>query len=82
MGKKYQKPKEATKRPMRFTFAPQGMKLVTTTVMRRSFSFSMVRVAMIPGTEQPVPIRIGIKLLPERPNYLKILSKIKAIRDM
>ncbi|MPN12241.1 hypothetical protein SDC9_159553 [bioreactor metagenome] len=59
-------------------FAPQGMKGVSMMVIFLSFSFSMVLVAMIPGTEHPVPISMGIKDLPERPNLLKILSMMKA----
>ena len=51
-------------------------------VMRRSRSFSIVREAMIPGTPQPVPIKIGIKDLPDRPKRRKILSRTKAIRAM
>ena len=60
--------------------APQGINVVVIIVIRRSLSFSIVREAMIPGTPQPVPIRIGINDFPERPNLLKILSMINAIR--
>ena len=63
-------------------FAPQGMKQVVMTVMRRSRSFSMVREAMTPGTPQPVPTSMGMKDLPDRPNLRKIRSMIKAIRAM
>lgn len=42
--------------------ALQGIKVVTIIVILLSFSFSMVLVDMIPGTPQPVPIRIGIKI--------------------
>ena len=35
-------------------FAPQGIIVVVMTVMRRSFSFSMVLVAMTAGTPQPL----------------------------
>ena len=45
-------------------------------------SFSIVRVAMIPGTPHPEPIRNGMKLFPERPNLRKILSMINAILAM
>ena len=62
------------------TFAPQGMKVVVMIVIRRSRSFSIVLDAIMPGIPQPVPIRIGIKLLPERPKRRKILSSTKAIR--
>ena len=62
------------------TLAPQGINVVVMIVIRRSLSFSIVREAMIPGTPQPVPIRIGMNDFPERPNFLKILSMMKAIR--
>lgn len=61
-------------------FAPQGINEVVMIVMRRSRSFSMVRDAMIPGTEQPEPMSIGIKLLPDSPNLRKILSIMNATR--
>ena len=64
------------------TFAPHGIKVVVIMVILRSRSFSMVLEAMIPGTPQPVPINIGIKDLPERPNFRKIRSRTKAIRAM
>ena len=64
------------------TFAPQGIKVVVIMVIFLSRSFSMVLDAIIPGTPQPVPINIGIKDLPERPNFLNTLSKTNAIRDM
>ena len=64
------------------SFAPQGTKVVVIMVILRSRSFSMVREAMTPGTPQPVPISMGIKDLPERPNLRKIRSIIKAIRAM
>ena len=60
--------------------APQGTKQVVIMVMRRSRSFSMVREAMTPGTPQPVPTSMGMKLLPERPNLRKIRSIMKATR--
>ena len=63
-------------------FAPHGMKVASRIVMWRSFSFSIVRAAMIAGTPQPVPISIGMKDLPERPNLLKIRSMINATRAM
>ena len=49
-------------------------------VIRRSFSFSMVREAMMPGMPQPMPTRKGMKDLPDRPNLRKTRSRIKAIR--
>ena len=35
---------------------------------------------MIPGTPQPVPIRIGMNDLPDKPKRRKILSMMNAIR--
>ena len=64
------------------SFAPQGMNVVVITVMRRSFWFSMVREDMMPGTPQPVPIRIGTNDLPERPKRRNTRSRINAIRAM
>ena len=64
---------------MKGTLAPHGMKLVVIIVIRLSRSFSIVLLAIIPGTLQPVPISIGINDLPERPNFLNILSSTKAI---
>ena len=64
------------------TLAPQGMNVVVMMVMRRSRSFSMVRDAITPGMPQPVPMSIGMKDLPERPNLRKIRSSTKAIRAM
>ena len=65
---------------MKGTFAPQGMKVVVMMVIRRSRSFSMVREAMMPGTPQPMPISMGMKDLPDRPNLRNIRSRTKAIR--
>ena len=67
---------------MKGTLAPQGMNVVVMTVMRRSRSFSMVREAMMPGMPQPVPMSMGIKLLPERPNLRNTRSSTKAMRAM
>jgi len=67
---------------MKGTFAPQGIKVVVMIVMRRSRSFSMVRDAMTPGMPQPVPMSMGMKDLPDRPNLRKIRSSTKAIRAM
>ena len=68
--------------PIIGSFAPQGMKQVVMTVMRRSRSFSMVRLAMTPGTPHPEPMSIGMKLLPESPNLRKMRSMMKATRAM
>ena len=62
------------------TLAPQGIKVVVMIVMRRSRSFSIVLEAITPGMPQPVPTSMGMKDLPERPNFLKIRSRTKAIR--
>ena len=51
-------------------------------VKRRSFSLSMVRVAITPGTPQPVDTKIGINDFPERPKRRNIRSMTKAIRAM
>ncbi len=62
------------------SLAPHGMKVVVMMVIRLSRSFSMVLEAMTPGTPHPVPISIGMKDLPERPNLRKIRSMINATR--
>ena len=67
-------------RAMIGSFAPQGIKVVVIMVIFRSRSFSIVREAIMPGTPQPVPISIGIKDLPDRPNFRKIRSMTNAIR--
>ena len=66
--------------PIKGTLAPQGINVVVIMVIRLSRSFSMVREAMIPGMPQPVPISMGMKDLPERPNLRKSLSRMNAIR--
>lgn len=62
--------------------APQGIMVVSMTVMRRSRSFSMVLVASTPGTPQPEDTKSGMKLLPESPKRLKARSITKATRLM
>ena len=62
------------------SFAPHGIKVVVITVILRSRSFSIVLEAMTPGTPHPLPINIGMKDLPERPNLRKIRSMINATR--
>ena len=62
------------------SFAPQEKKGITRIVAVRSFSSARVRVFIIAGTEQPKPIIMGRKALPERPNLRNILSRINAIR--
>ena len=67
---------------MNGSFAPHGMKVVVMIVILLSRSFSIVLEAMMPGIPQPVPMRIGMKDFPERPNLRKILSRTKAILAM
>ena len=55
------------------------MKVVSIIVILLSLSFSIVRVAIIPGTPHPELISTGINDFPERPNLRKILSIINAI---
>ena len=50
-------------------------------VMRRSFSFSIVRAAMAAGTVQPKPISIGMKDLSDRPKRLSARSIRNAVRE-
>ena len=58
------------------------MNVVVMMVMRLSFSFSIVRVAMMPGTPQPMETSMGMKDFPERPNLRKMRSMMKATRAM
>ena len=51
-------------------------------VMRRSFSFSSVFVAMTPGTPQPKHMISGMNALPESPNLRNARSMINATRAM
>ena len=60
--------------------APQEKNGITRTVAVLSFSSAKVLVLIIAGTEHPKPIIIGIKERPDKPNFLKIRSKIKATR--
>ena len=64
------------------SFAEQGIKVVNIAVIRRSFSLSIVRLAITPGTPQPVAISIGMKDFPDNPNLRKIRSITKAMRDI
>ena len=64
------------------SLAEQGMKVVVMIVMRRALSDSMVRVDITAGMPQPVPMSMGMKVLPDRPKRRKMRSKIKATRDM
>ena len=51
-------------------------------VIRRSFSFSMVRAPIMAGTEQPKPMSMGINAFPLSPKRRSSRSMIKAARDM
>ena len=77
MGKK-----AADIRPYTGSRAEQDMKGTSMMVMRRSFSFSMVRAPMTAGTVQPKPMSMGMKALPERPNRRSSRSMMKAARAM
>ena len=59
-------------------FAPQEKNGASNIVERLSLSFSIVRVAIIPGTAQPKHIRSGINDFPDRPIRLNALSMINA----
>ena len=69
-------------RAMIGSFAEQGINVVNIAVIRRSFSFSIVRLAITPGTPQPVAINIGMNDFPDKPNLRKIRSITNAIRDI
>ena len=60
----------------------QEKKGMTRIVWIRSFSVLRPRVLIIAGTEQPKPMIIGRKARPERPNFRKTRSKMKATRAM
>ena len=63
-------------------FALHDIKGINFTVVLRLLPDSIEPAAMMAGTEQPKPIIIGIKALPDRPKRRNILSKMKAIRAM
>ena len=62
--------------------AAQGINVARIIVILLSFSSSIVLHDIIAGTPQPVPITIGIKDFPDRPNLLNILSNINATLAM
>ena len=64
------------------SFAPQEKKGMVLMVIVFSLSSARVLVFIIAGIEQPKPIIIGINALPDTPNFLNILSKIKATLAM
>ena len=74
--------KSAANMAMMTVFAPHGTNVARITVMRRARSFSIVRAAITAGTPQPLPMRIGMNDLPERPNLRKMRSMMNAIRAM
>ena len=61
------------------SLAEQGIKGVSMIVVFFSFSFSIVLVVIIPGTEHPEPTIKGIIDLPDKPNFLNTLSRKKDI---
>ncbi len=64
------------------SLALQGTIVAVMVVMRRSASFSMVLVAMTPGTPQPELMSIGMNDLPDRPKRRKMRSMTNATRAM
>ena len=62
--------------------AEHGINVAVMIVIRRSRSFSMVRLAITAGTPHPVAINIGMNDLPDKPKRLKTRSMTKAIRLM
>ena len=62
--------------------APQDMKGTSSTVIRRSFSFSIVRAPITAGTVQPKPISMGMNAFPDRPKWRSVRSITKAARAM
>ena len=62
------------------SFAPQEKNGITLIVAIFSLSSANVLVLIMAGTEQPNPIIRGKNALPLKPNFLKILSRINAIR--
>ena len=69
-------------RAMTGSLAPHGMKVAVMMVRRRSLSWSMVLLDMMPGTPHPDEISSGMKLFPDRPKCLNTRSMTKAIRTM
>ena len=69
-------------RPYTGSRAEQDIKGTSMMVMRRSFSFSMVRAPMTAGTVQPKPMSMGINALPDSPKRRSSRSIMKAARAM
>ena len=65
--------------PIITVFAPQGINVHNRIVILLSASFSIVRVPITAGTPHPVPIKIGMNDLPDKPNLRNNLSIMKAI---
>ena len=74
--------KNVVNRVITGNLAEQGMNGVNKIVTFFSFSFSIVRAVIIPGTEQPEPTINGIIDLPDNPNFLNNRSRKKEIRDI
>ena len=62
------------------SLAPHEKKGITLIVAILSSSSAKVLVLIIAGTLHPNPIIIGRNALPDKPNFLNILSRINAIR--
>ena len=78
-----QGPKKAEESsPYTGSLAEQLIKGTSRMVIRRSFSFSMVRAPMMAGTEQPKPMSMGMNAFPLRPKRRSRRSMMKAARDI
>lgn len=77
---RYRGKKAAINRAYTGILAEQDMKGVSMMVIRRSRSFSSVRAAITPGTEQPKPMSMGTKERPDKPVRWSSLSIMKAAR--
>ena len=74
--------KAAESSPYTGSLAEQDMKGISRMVIRRSFSFSMVRAPIMAGTEQPKPMSMGMNALPDRPKCRRVRSMTKAALAM
>ena len=84
LGATHHAPPKSTEviKAMTGNLALHGINDVVMTVMRLSLGLSIVLEDIMPGTLQPEPTSIGINDFPERPNFLKMRSRIKAILDI
>ena len=64
------------------SLAPQEKNGITLMVAILSLSSARVLVLIMAGIEQPNPMIIGMKALPESPNLRNILSRMNATRAM